>query len=80
MIIKGNTCLKTQGLLTWREEDPKRRKNLFIGFTCRKFGPCGAKSSLFTGRFTITNYHLITELSALGNYNEAKRNGRFLLP
>ena len=39
-----------------------------------------AISSLLTGRFTITKYHVITELSALGNYNETKWNSRPFSP
>ena len=35
--------LKTKGLFTCREEDPRRQNNLMLGFTCGNFGLCGAQ-------------------------------------
>ena len=49
-----------EGGRSWKAE------KLIIGSTYSKFGPCGAKSSLFTGRFTtvriitlLQNYQLL---------------------
>ena len=33
----------SKGLFTLREEDPRRRSNFLLGFTCGNFGPCGAQ-------------------------------------